>query len=103
MNGCLVRLVYDHGPVQLGERAVLLALAAHADEWGRSALFVDEIAALAGISPGGARGILRRLVAGGWIATVAPGGTNERGEGVPSIRALCLDPRSPFRQIGGAA
>lgn len=66
--------VFDNGPKDSAERLVLLALADYATDAGEWAPSMIGIAAKAGMTERGARGIIRRLEAAGWIDVEIGGG-----------------------------
>lgn len=66
--------VWRHGPSDPTERLVLLALADHANDEGQCHPSMAGIAAKSCVTERGARGILRRLEAAGWVATKVGGG-----------------------------
>lgn len=61
--------VWDHGPSNGAERLVLLALADFCDDAGRCWPAMATIAAKACVTERGARNIVRRLEADGWLKT----------------------------------
>ncbi|MEF9606137.1 helix-turn-helix domain-containing protein, partial [Paracoccus sp. PXZ] len=66
--------VWKNGPTDPTERLVLLAIADHADDLGWCYPSMIGIATKACVTERGARGIVRRLEAGGWIAVKIGGG-----------------------------
>lgn len=66
--------VWEHGPKDPTERLVLLALADHADDRGRAFPSMIGIGEKACVTERGARGIIRRLEAAGWVETQVGGG-----------------------------
>lgn len=66
--------VWKNGPNDPTERLVLLAIADHADDHGWCYPSMIGIATKACVTERGARGIVRRLEAGGWIAVKVGGG-----------------------------
>ena len=78
--------VWQHGPKEATERLVLLALADHANDDGVAYPSVAGIAEKACCTERGARGILRRLEAGGWLVTKVGGGRG--GKSNYTIRML---------------
>lgn len=72
--------VFENGPSDPSERLVLLALADYASDSGEWAPSMIGIAAKAGMTERGARGVIRRLEAGGWIAVKVGGGRGGRSQ-----------------------
>ena len=70
--------VWKHGPKDPTERMVLLAIADHCDGEGRAHPSMAGIAAKACLSERGARNVVRRLEAGGWLKTKVGGGRGGR-------------------------
>ncbi|WP_191569082.1 helix-turn-helix domain-containing protein [Paracoccus yeei] len=86
--------VWKNGPADPTERLVLLAIADHADDHGWCYPSMAGIAAKACVTERGARGIVRRLEAGGWV-TVKVGG----GRGGKSKYCVLMG-RNPERETG---
>lgn len=72
--------VFEHGPSDPSERLVLLALADYASDNGEWSPSMVGIAQKAGMTERGARGVIRRLEAGGWIAVKVGGGRGGRSQ-----------------------
>jgi hypothetical protein len=66
--------VWDHGPDNGTDRMLLLALADHCDDAGHAYPSMARLAAKACITERGARQIMRRLEAAGWVKTATGGG-----------------------------
>lgn len=66
--------VFENGPSDPSERLVLLALADYAGDDGAWAPSMIGIASKAGMTERGARGVIRRLEAGGWLEVRIGGG-----------------------------
>lgn len=66
--------VWDHGPTDRDELLVMLALADYADDEGACYPSMAGIAEKARLTERGARGIVRRLEASGWLAVKVGGG-----------------------------
>lgn len=66
--------IWESGPPDPMQRLVLLAIADHADDAGRAYPSMIGIASKCGMSERGARGIIRKLEAGGWLETRVGGG-----------------------------
>jgi hypothetical protein len=73
----LMAEIWDHGPERQGDRFVLMALADYANDGGECWPSVEAIARRTCMSQRGARAILRRLEADGWLVTVEGGGRNQ--------------------------
>lgn len=74
MSIAIMSWVFKNGPRDAGERLVLLALADYCDDNGEWAPSMAGIAEKAGMTERGARGVVRRLEAGGWIEVRVGGG-----------------------------
>lgn len=72
--------VFENGPSDPSERLVLLALADYAADNGEWSPSMIGIASKAGMTERGARGVIRRLEAGGWIAVKVGGGRGGRSQ-----------------------
>lgn len=70
--------VFENGPSDPSERLVLLALADYAADNGEWSPSMIGIAAKAGMTERGARGVVRRLEAAGWIEVKVGGGRRGR-------------------------
>jgi len=70
--------VFENGPSDPSERLVLLALADYAADNGEWCPSMIGIAAKAGMTERGARGVVRRLEAAGWIEVKVGGGRGGR-------------------------
>lgn len=74
MSVFVMSWVWKNGPTEPTDRLVLLAIADHADDHGRAYPSMSGIAEKACVTERGARGIVRRLEASGWISTKVGGG-----------------------------
>lgn len=72
--------VWKHGPKDPNARLVLLAIADHADDDGRCYPSMIGIASKACVTERGARGIVRRLEADGWLETKVGGGRGGKSQ-----------------------
>lgn len=72
--------VFENGPADPSERLVLLSLADYAADNGEWSPSMAGIAQKAGMTERGARGIIRRLEQGGWIAVKVGGGRGGRSQ-----------------------
>lgn len=72
--------VFENGPKDPSERLVLLALADYAADNGEWAPSMIGIAEKAGMTERGARGVIRRLEEGGWIAVKVGGGRGGKSQ-----------------------
>lgn len=86
--------VFENGPSDPSERLILLALADYAADNGEWAPSMIGIASKAGMTERGARGVIRRLEAGGWIETQVGGG---RG-GKSRYRVIMKRPENPEQE-----
>lgn len=66
--------IWEAGPTDPMQRFVLLAIADHADDHGRAYPSMIGIASKCGMTERGARGIIRKLEAGGFLETKVGGG-----------------------------
>lgn len=87
--------VWKNGPSDMTERMVLLAIADHADEDGRGFPSMVGIAEKTCMTERGARGVVRRLEAGGWLKTEIGGGRG--GKSVYTV--LMKNPEPQTRNI----
>jgi hypothetical protein len=90
--------VWQNGPTDPTERLILLALADHANDQGECYPSMAGIAAKASVTERGARGIMRRLEAGGWVSTKVGGG---RG-GKSNYRVLMVENPEPAFPVSHA-
>lgn len=74
MSVSVMAWVWANGPSSGGDRLVLLAIADHADDDGRAYPSVKGISEKACMTERGARGVIRRLEADGWLETDVGGG-----------------------------
>lgn len=74
MSNIHISHVMRHGPRSPAERLVMLALADRADDAGFCHPAMSDIAARAAMTERGARGVVRRLEAAGWLEVERGGG-----------------------------
>lgn len=87
--------VFERGPRDPSERLVLLALADYAADNGEWAPSMIGIAEKAGMTERGARGVIRRLEADGWIDVRVGGGRGGR-----SHYRILMGAEKPEQQTG---
>lgn len=74
----IMSMIWENGPKDPTEKLVLLAIADHANDDGVAFPSMVGIASKCSITDRGARGIVRRLEAGGWLKTEVGGGRGGR-------------------------
>ena len=74
MSVAVMAWVWENGPNTTGDRLVLLAIADHADDSGVAFPSMRRIAEKSCMTERGARGVVRRLEAQGWLSTTVGGG-----------------------------